>query len=127
MISIAHGTNCWTRTPHSAELFAVNLGVFLDIVRQGHPDTPVVAISPITRPDAEATENRLGTTLTDLRTAFEQVVRSRINGGDGALTLVEGLPIVAPAQLIDDIHPGDEGHAAMAEVIGSAVAAALGR
>jgi lysophospholipase L1-like esterase len=127
VISIAHGTNCWTRTPHSTELFAVNLGVFLDIVRQGHPDTPIVAISPITRPDAETTENRLGMTLTDLRGAFETVVRDRIAGGDTSLSLVEGLPIVAPAQLTDDIHPGDEGHAAMAAAIGPVVAATVPR
>jgi lysophospholipase L1-like esterase len=127
VISIAHGTNCWTRTPHSTELFAVNLGVFLDIVRQGHPDTPVVAISPITRPDAESTENRLGMTLADLRAAFETVVQGRIDDGDRALSLVEGLPIVAPDQLTDDIHPGDEGHAAMAAVIGPAIAAAGAR
>lgn len=125
VISIAHGTNCWTRTPHSAELFAVSFGVFLDIVRQGHPDTPIVAISPITRPDAETTENRLGLTLTDLRGAFETVVRTRIDGGDDALSMVEGLPIVAPELLTDDIHPGDDGHAAMAAVIGDAVATAM--
>jgi lysophospholipase L1-like esterase len=125
VISIAHGTNCWTRTPHSTELFAVNLGVFLDIVRQGHPDTPIVAISPITRPDAETTENRLGMTLTDLRDAFETVVQARIDGGDEALTLIEGLPIVAPEKLTDDIHPGDEGHAAMAAAIGPVVDAAV--
>ena len=76
VVSIAHGTNCWTRTPHSADLFATGLQAFLDIVRQGHPDTPIVAISPITRPDAEATPNRLGATLTDLRATFETVVPS---------------------------------------------------
>ena len=86
-----------------------------------------MAISPITRPDAETTQNRLGMTLGDLRAAFETVVQERIDGGDTALALVEGLPIVAPDQLTDDIHPGDEGHAAMAEVIGAAVATALGR
>jgi lysophospholipase L1-like esterase len=125
VISIAHGTNCWTRTPHSAELFAAGLRQFLAIVRDGHPDTPIVAISPITRPDAEATPNRLGTTLADLRAAFEDVVRAAISGGDQRLTLVEGLPLVAPEQLADDVHPGDEGHAAMAAAIGPVLAAAV--
>ena len=125
VISIAHGTNCWTRTPYSTALFAVNLSVFLDIVRQGHPDTPIVAISPITRPDAESTQNRLGMTLADLRGAFESVVQQRIDAGDTALHLVPGLPIVDPEQLTDDIHPGDDGHAAMATVIGEVVADAL--
>jgi lysophospholipase L1-like esterase len=124
VISIAHGTNCWTRTPHSAALFAANLEAFLDIVRDGHPDTPVVAVSPITRPDAESTPNRLGTTLTDLRAAFEAVVTARL-AADPALHLVEGLPIVDPGLLTDDIHPGDDGHAAMAATIGPALSSAM--
>ncbi len=126
VISIAHGTNCWTRTPHSAALFAEGLRVFLDIVRDGHPETPIVAVSPITRPDAESTPNRLGTTLVDLREAFESVVRERIAGGDAALSLIEGFPLVSVDQLADDVHPGDDGHAAMAEVIGPAIAGAVG-
>jgi len=124
VISIAHGTNCWTRTPHSADLFAAGLQAFLDIVRQGHPDTPIIAISPITRPDAEATPNRLGATLTDLRATFEAVITDRL-AGDPNLTLVEGFPIVPIDLLADGIHPGDEGHAAMAAAIGPVVAGAL--
>lgn len=126
VISISHGTNCWTRTPHSVELFTAGLRAFFDIVRQGHPDTPVVAVSPITRPDAEATPNRLGATLTDLRAAFEAVVAERIAAGDGVLTLLEGFPLVSVDQLADGIHPGDEGHAAMAAAIGPVVAGTLG-
>jgi lysophospholipase L1-like esterase len=125
VITICHGTNCWTRTPHSAELFTAGLRDFFTIVRQGHPDTPIVAVSPITRPDAETQPNRLGTTLVDLRAAFEAVVTERIAAGDTALTLVEGLPLVAVEQLADGIHPGDEGHAAMAAAIGPVVAGAL--
>ncbi len=124
VITICHGTNCWTRTPHSADLFAAGLRVFLDIVRQGHPETPIVTVSPITRPDAEATPNRLGTTLVDLRAAFEAVVRER-QASDPALTLVEGFPLVTVEQLADGIHPGDEGHATKAAVVWPAVAAAV--
>jgi len=124
IISIAHGTNCWTRTPHTADLFAANFEVFLDLVRGGHPETPVVAVSPILRPDAESTPNRLGTTLTDLRAAFEEVVTGRM-AADPSLHLVEGLPIVGPDQLSDDIHPGDDGHAAMAAAIGPALSSAI--
>lgn len=126
VITIAHGTNCWTRIPFSTGMFREGLVAFIDIVRQGHPDTPVIAISPITRPDAETTPNRLGASLTDLRAVFEQVVRARITGGDTHLTLVEGLPIVDPSLLDDGIHPGDAGHRAMADAIGPVVADALG-
>lgn len=126
VITLAHGTNCWTRIPFSVGMFREGLTAFVDIVRQGHPDTPIVAVSPITRPDAEATPNRLGATLVDLRTVFEDVVGERIAGGDAHLSLVEGFPLVTPDQLDDGIHPGDAGHAAMAAAIGPAVAAAAG-
>jgi lysophospholipase L1-like esterase len=49
-----------------------------------------------------------------------------LRADDPALTLVEGFPLVTVEQLVDGIHPGDEGHAAMAAVIGPAIAAALG-
>jgi len=125
VISVTHGTNCWTRTPHSIARFRAGLEDFLEIVRAGHPDTPIVAASPIVRPDAEKTANRLGATLEDLRRAFEEVVRRRIAAGDGALFLVEGLPLVAPEQMPDGIHPDDAGHAALARALGAALSRAL--
>jgi lysophospholipase L1-like esterase len=125
VITICHGTNCWTRTPHSTALFAQGLRDFVTIVRQGHPETPIVAVSPITRPDAEETPNRLGATLVDLRNAFEDVMGG-LATSDPSVTLVEGFPLVTVQQLADGIHPGDEGHAAMAAAIGPVVAAALG-
>ena len=60
VISLTHGTNCWTRTPHSTVLFAAGLDAFVEIVRQGHPDTPIVAASQITRPDAEGDPEPIG-------------------------------------------------------------------
>jgi lysophospholipase L1-like esterase len=123
VITVAHGTNCWTRIPFSVGMFREGLLAFLDIIRQGHPETPIVAISPITRPDAEATPNRLGATLADLRAVFEDVVRARA-ASDEHLTLVEGFPIVDPSLLDDGIHPGDAGHAAMAAAVGPVVAEA---
>lgn len=122
VISIAHGTNCWTRTPHGVELFRAGLAAFLAVVRGGHPRTPIVAISPIVRPDAEAAPNSLGATLSDLRGGFEDVVRERIDAGDGLLRLIEGAPLVDEDQLADGIHPGDEGHRALAAALGPIVA-----
>ncbi len=78
VISLAHGTNCWSRIPHSARQMAANLSAFLDLIRSGHPETPVVVASPVLRPDAEATPNRLGATLSDLRQAMEEVVTDRM-------------------------------------------------
>jgi lysophospholipase L1-like esterase len=123
VISLSHGTNCWSRTPHSAAMVRAGLDAFLDIVRQGHPDTPVVVVSPVVRPDAEAAANRLGATLADLRSAIEDVVTARA-ARDARLSLVPGAALLRPDQLPDGIHPGDEGHAALADTIGPLVAAA---
>ncbi len=125
LISIAHGTNCWTRTPHSAELFAAGLRAFLAVVRAGHPRTPIVAVSPILRADAEATPNKLGATLADLRAAFEAVVDERRAAGDSALHLVRGLALVPRERLPDGIHPDDAGHVLMARALGPVLCAAL--
>jgi len=127
VISITHGTNCWTRTPHSVEQMAVNTRAFLDVVRLGHPETPIVVASPIVRPDAEDTPNVLGATLVDLRQAMESVVEERIAAGDEHLELVYGLPIVPIDQLADGIHPNDAGHQALADAVGPAAAAAAAR
>lgn len=121
VITVAHGTNCWSRTPHTASQVAEGMRAFLDVVRQGHPETPIVVVSPIVRPDAEDTPNRLGATLVDLRAAIEDVAAERND-----VTLVPGLPLVAPEQLPDGIHPADEGHAAIAAAVGPVLAKALG-
>jgi lysophospholipase L1-like esterase len=127
LVSIAHGTNCWTRTPHSAAMLAEGLRAFLAIVREGHPRTPIVAVSPILRADAESEPNRLGATLAGLRAVFEAVVRERIAWGDRALHLVSGLPLVARERMPDGIHPDDEGHAQLARALGPVLAQVLGR
>jgi lysophospholipase L1-like esterase len=122
VISLGYGTNCWTRIPHSRALLAANLRAFLSILRSGHPQTPIVVWSPVVRPEAESTPNRLGATLADLRAEIEAFAES--SGEAGPLTLVRGLPLLSGDQLPDGVHPGDEGHAIMADAIGTAVARA---
>ena len=125
VISIAHGTNMHTRIPFSAAQFREGLRAFLTIVRQGHPQTPIVVCSMILRPDAESTPNRLGATMADLRFEMEDLVTSLRQGGDGALSLVQGLPLLSADQIPDGVHPDDSGHAVLAEAFGGAVAAAV--
>jgi lysophospholipase L1-like esterase len=94
---------------------------FIDTVRQGHPDTPIVVVSPVIRPDAETTPNRFGATLGELRHAMEEEARHRdvvvISGGD----------LIGADNLADGIHPDDEGHRILAEAIGKEVAAVVPR
>jgi lysophospholipase L1-like esterase len=124
VISLGYGTNCWTRIPHSRALLAANLRAFLTILRAGHPETPIVMWSPVVRPDAESTPNRLGATLADLRAEIEEFAAAP--GEAGPIELVRGLPLLSGDQLPDGVHPGDEGHAIMADAIGAAVVRAAG-
>ena len=125
LITVCHGTNCWTRTPHSVGVFRETVTAFLEILRQRHPTTPLLVVSPVVRPDAETTPNRLGATLADLRSEMERVVEQRIAAGDDRLRLVGGLSLVEAAHLGDGIHPNDEGHRRMATAIGAAARAMI--
>jgi lysophospholipase L1-like esterase len=124
VISLAYGTNCWTRIQHSAEQVGAGLDAFIELVRTGHPDTPIVVASPVIRPDAEAQPNRLGATLGDLRAVIESRIEQRCTA-DPLLHLVRGGALLTEDQLVDGVHPGDEGHRVLAEAIGSAVRASL--
>jgi lysophospholipase L1-like esterase len=127
VISLSHGTNCWSRTPHSIEQIVADYHAFLDVVRAAHASTPVVVVSPVVRPDAEDTANVLGATLVGIRQAIEQLVADR-QDDDRNLTLVAGGPVLTAADLADGVHPGDAGHEKMAAAIGPSVArAAAGR
>jgi lysophospholipase L1-like esterase len=124
VISLSYGTNCWTRIQHSAEQVGAGLDAFVDLVRTGHPDTPIVVASPVIRPDAEAQQNGLGATLADLRSVIEARIERRCQG-DPRLHLVRGGELLTAGQLADGVHPGDEGHRVLAEAIGSAVRASM--
>jgi lysophospholipase L1-like esterase len=124
LITIAFGTNCWGMIAFSEELLEATVRAFVATVRAGHPHTPIVAVSPIVRPDAETTPNRLGATLARLRAAYEQAVLG-LGKADAGITLVRGGELVTAGQLADGIHPDDAGHAALAAVVGPAVGAAL--
>jgi lysophospholipase L1-like esterase len=121
VISITHGTNCWTRTPHSVDMMRAAVAGFIDVVRQGHPETPIVVASPVLRPDAEETPNRLGATLVDLRNAMEEAA------SQGDVVLIPGADLIGADNLADGIHPDDEGHRILADVIGKQVASVVRR
>jgi lysophospholipase L1-like esterase len=125
VITVAYGESCWTRIPHSVGMVTDGFEAFLDTVRQGHPTTPLVVVSPLLRPDAEAVTNKLGTTLADIRLAIESTTGDRIIAGDRALSLVRGAGIIDVDHLADGIHPGDEGHKRIAATMTKALNTAI--
>tara|TARA_B110000444_G_scaffold257151_1_gene295023 strand:+ start:809 stop:1762 length:954 start_codon:yes stop_codon:yes gene_type:complete len=117
VISICYGTNCWSRVVHSKNLFAEGLKVFVEILRRSQPNVPIVAISPLLRPDAESQKNTQGASLGDLRDIFEGFFRRLINEGDDNIVLVEGFDLIMEKDLVDGVHPGNNGHQKVAEAL----------
>ncbi len=125
-ITLAFGTNCWSGVPMSPALLQETVRAFLTLVRQGHPHTPLLVVSPVLRPGAENTPNRLGATLGELRTAMELAVTDHIDGRHGAgVALIPGREVLGPGQLADGVHPDDDGHVALAAAVTEALSSAL--
>ena len=92
-------------------------GPFLDTVRAKHPDTPIVAITPIYAA-REAYADPSTSEIEKMRGHIRQVVSRRIAAGDMHLQLIEGTDLLGPSQgdgLVDGTHPNDLGFQWMAD------------
>ncbi|MHB8262238.1 MAG: SGNH/GDSL hydrolase family protein [Acidimicrobiales bacterium] len=118
VITIAYGTNCWGRIPHSVGLMAESIKAFIGIIRSGHPATPIVVVSPILYPEAENIPNVLGATMSELRMSMDAAVRECMAAGDLNIRLVSGAQVLSEEDLVDGVYPGDEGHKRIATAVG---------
>ncbi|WP_328947256.1 GDSL-type esterase/lipase family protein [Streptomyces sp. NBC_00250] len=125
VITLAFGTNCWSTVPATADWLYATVRAFVGLVRRGHPDTPLLIVSPVLRPAAEHTRNALGATLTELRRAMERAGRDLAAEGDGRLLVLPGRPLLGPEHLADGLHPDDRGHARIAAAVAEALRGAL--
>lgn len=117
VISLAWGTNCWAQIEMDAAYISELMRLFLGMVRRGHPDTPILVLSPVVRPAAELVRNGSGATLSELRDGLEDAVRSfQQRHADSHLHLLPGGGLITPDELdADGIHPDDAGHAMIGE------------
>jgi hypothetical protein len=84
---------------------------FMATLREKHPDTPMVAITPIYA-------SRSGAKTEGTRVLIRKAVSERIAAGDANLQLVEGTDLLGPSRgdgLVDGTHPNDLGFRWMAE------------
>jgi lysophospholipase L1-like esterase len=89
-------------------------GPFVESLRKVHPETPILAITPI----YSAREASGGTEHEGMREHIRQVVSQRIGAGDPRLQIVEGTDLLGPGRsdgLVDGTHPNDLGFQWMAE------------
>jgi hypothetical protein len=118
--------------------FGPALHGFLDTIREGKPDTPILVVSPIFSPfgenhpgplrlnaegrtasvDAPDELRRNSLTMRKMRAAIEAVVTVRQGLGDENLHYLSGLELFGAEDaddLPDDVHPNDAGNQRIAE------------
>ena len=108
----------------TAEAYAA----LLTTLRQDHPGTPVVCITPIFS-SREFYNDQYADLSRHTRTIVRESVVGRIAQGDGLLFLVEGEALLSPqdsdALSSDGVHPSDLGHLRIAERLRPTIEEAL--
>jgi lysophospholipase L1-like esterase len=101
---------------------------FLETLRAKHPETPIVAITPI-----YASRESMGepppAKLEPMREHIRKVVSQRIASGDRRLQIIEGTDLIGPAQgdgFVDGTHPNDLGFQWMADGLAARLRKVLG-
>ena len=115
-LSMKVGINIYGSESLSPRTFQSAIIGFVQIVREKHPDTPFVVISPIYSPPRETTTNAVGFTLADMRHEVAEAVQAMKANGDSKLHYVNGLELFGEdlAHLLpDDLHPNAEGYKIM--------------
>jgi hypothetical protein len=138
LISMKVGINVVNADAMRERAFSPAVHGFIDTVREGHPDTPLLVVSPIHCPSAEdhpgptvpSEDGRYRTvpgldelratclTLTKARAAIESIVAARRDEGDRNLHYLDGRELFGPddaGDLPDDLHPNAAGYIRMGE------------
>ena len=115
-ISMKVGINIQSNVSLNIRTFGAAIIGFVEIVREKHPDTPFVVISPICSPPREETPNAVGFSLQGMREEVEAAVNAIRAHGDSNIHYVDGLKLFGPeyAHLLpDQLHPDAEGYKAL--------------
>jgi hypothetical protein len=103
----------------TSRTFGPNIIGFIQIIREKHPSTPLVLISPIISPpreDKKQIETHLG--LKEMRSTISEIVETCRRYGDKNIYYVDGLKIFGQDEtkyLPDDLHPNSEGQPILAQ------------
>ena len=138
IISLKLGINILSTDTMRERTFVPAVHGLLDTIRDGHPDAPIMVISPIICPPAEThpgptvpdTDGRFSVverpealslgalTLVRIRELLELIVANRREHGDENLHYLHGYELFGPqdiADLPDDLHPNAAGYIRMGE------------
>lgn len=141
LISMKVGINLVNAASMTERTFRPALHGMLDSIRDGHPSTPLLVVSPIACPvvehhpgptvpvqrdgrivfttvEAPAAARPLGLTLSRVRDMVAELVDARRRAGDEHLHSMSGLDLFGPDdadELYDDLHPTEEGYRRIAD------------
>ncbi|MER7248078.1 GDSL-type esterase/lipase family protein [Kribbella sp. NPDC000426] len=109
LISLCLGINIYGGATYSGRTLPGQVESFIATIRDGHPQTPLVVITPLPAPDREGKPNAVGLTLDDIRACVEFGART-----DPGVRVIDGRTILssdeARALYADEVHPGPDGY-----------------
>jgi lysophospholipase L1-like esterase len=118
LISLCLGINIQGGATMSHRTFRPAVIGAVKTIRDKHPDTPMLLMSPICSPPRETAENQVGLNLVMMREEIETAFNLLREHGDANLHYLAGLDLLGPEDdgLSDDkLHPNDKGNRIMAE------------
>ncbi|MFI5713908.1 GDSL-type esterase/lipase family protein [Kribbella sp. NPDC051620] len=109
LISLCLGVNVYGGQTFNGRTLPGQIESFISTVRDGHPHTPIVVITPLVAPNLEGKPNAVGLTLDDIRACVELGARTfpdlHLIDGRTVLTTNEAQTLYA-----DDLHPNPDGY-----------------
>jgi hypothetical protein len=116
LISLCLGINIYGGETFNGRTLPGQVEAFLRTVRDGHPHTPIVVITPLAAPNIEGKPNAVGLTLDDIRACVALGARTL---ADPDLQLIDGRTILTPEEAqshyTDDVHPNPAGYHLIAQ------------
>ncbi len=112
-LSMCVGINIQGAASMNVRTFRPAIIGFVQIIRERHPDTPFVVMSPIYSPPRERIPNAVGFDLCTMRAEVAAAVEALRAHGDRHVYYVDGLTVFGPeyAHLLpDELHPDAEGY-----------------
>lgn len=117
-ITLEIGINIYINATLNPRAFRAAFVGFIQILREGHPNTPIAVMSSIYAAERETMPNSAGFTLGGIREELSTAVHDLRAYGDENLHYVDGLELFGPgmaAMMPDNLHPNGAGYKILGE------------